>query len=162
MNAEDILKYGNQTFLDALQKFPADHLADPGACGFWSVKDLVSHLASHEQFLVEVLSGLTGITGLTPYMNALGKLGPEQYNLSEVEKRKDHSYEAVLAEYSEAHEKVMGLLKQIPVEKRQENGILPWYGSEYSLEDFLVYGYYGHKREHSAHIGSFQDSLNKF
>ena len=31
--------------------------------------------------------------------------------------------------------------------------------SEYSLEDFIVYTFYGHKREHSAQIAAFRDRL---
>ena len=41
----------------------------------------------------------------------------------------------------------------------RENGTLPWYGAEYSLDDFIVYTYYGHKREHAAQIAAFRDHL---
>ena len=39
----------------------------------------------------------------------------------------------------------------------RQSGTLPWYGMEYALDDFLVYIYYGHKREHSAQIAAFRD-----
>ena len=35
----------------------------------------------------------------------------------------------------------------------------PWYGGEYSLEDQLVYRYYGHQREHCAQVEVFRDRL---
>ena len=41
----------------------------------------------------------------------------------------------------------------------REVGTLPWDGEDYALDDFLVYGYYGHKREHSAQIAAFRDRL---
>jgi hypothetical protein len=30
---------------------------------------------------------------------------------------------------------------------------------EYALDDFIVYQYYGHKREHCAQIAVFRDKL---
>ncbi len=40
-------------------------------------------------------------------------------------------------------------------------GTLPWYGMEYALDDFIVYTFYGHKREHSAQIAAFGDLLRR-
>jgi hypothetical protein len=56
MNAVAILKYGQQTVLHTLQEFPKTAVETPGACGVWSVKDIIAHLASYEQVLVDVLS----------------------------------------------------------------------------------------------------------
>ena len=55
----------------------------------------------------------------------------------------------------------MDLIVRIPVETRHTNGVLPWYGAEYDLEDFIAYMYYGHKREHSAQIAVFKDKLEE-
>ena len=46
MNAVDILKYGQQTVLHTLEEFPEAAVDTPGACGVWSVKDILAHLAS--------------------------------------------------------------------------------------------------------------------
>ena len=156
MNAEDVLMYGSKTFLDNLSKFPKDKVNEPNACGIWSVKDVVAHMASEEEVLVEVLKGFVGNNDPTPLMDEM-KQGAEEFNVKEVEKRKSKSFEELVDEYNVAHKKVMELLRQIPEEKRREVGTLPWYGEQYSLEDYLVYGYYGHDREHSIHVAAFQD-----
>jgi hypothetical protein len=54
----------------------------------------------------------------------------------------------------------MSLVAQIRPEQFRQVGILPWYGMDYSLDDLLVYMYYGHKREHSAQIAAFRDRLD--
>jgi hypothetical protein len=64
-----------------------------------------------------------------------------------------------LAEYQDAHSQTVALLAQIPAEARSQNGSLPWYGPDYDLDDFIVYTFYGHKREHSAQIAVFRDQL---
>ena len=65
----------------------------------------------------------------------------------------------VLAEYDQAYDQGLRLLPRIPEAQLRQAGTLPWYGMEYSLEDFVVYQYYGHKREHCAQIAAFRDQF---
>ena len=66
MNAADVSKYGHGTVLQALEGLPPEAWETGGVCGVWSVKDIVAHLASYEQLLVEVLATLLE-PGPTPY-----------------------------------------------------------------------------------------------
>ena len=68
---------------------------------------------------------------------------------------------AVLEEYQESHTRVMVLARRIPDETYRQNGIIPWYGAEYCLDDFIVYSNYAHKREHSAQVNIFRDKLKQ-
>jgi hypothetical protein len=156
MNARDILKYGNQTFLGALESVSKSEWETSGVCGVWSVKDIVAHLASYELVLVDILTGFLG-GGPTPHLDKF-KEG-RGFNDSQVAMRKGKSAADALAEYTDAHTEVMNRIAQIPTEKLRETGTLPWYGVEYALDDFLVYTYYGHKREHSAQLDAFRDKL---
>lgn len=157
MNAVDVLKYGQKTVLDTLKGFPEAEWDRPGACGVWSVKDIIAHLASYEHLLVEVLSGfLEG--GPTPYMEKAGT-GLQQFNDEEVAARRDQSMGNVLTELNDVHAQAITLAVRIPAETYHQNGTLPWYGPEYDLDDFIVYTFYGHKREHSAQIAAFFDFL---
>lgn len=157
MNAGDILKYGHGTVLQTLDGLPVMAWETGGVCGVWSTKDVIAHLASYEQLLVEVLSAFTG-GGPTPYLRMWGELGMG-FNDKQVEMRKDASAADVLAEYNGAHDRVRTQVAEIPAETFRETGTLPWYGAEYSLDDFIVYTYYGHKREHAAQIAAFRDRL---
>lgn len=158
MNARDVLKYGHQTVLRTLDGLPKTEWETPGVCGTWSVKDIIAHLASYEHLLIDVLSTfLDG--GLTPYLEKMRTLGPLQFNDDEVALRQDKTIADVLAEYNDIHAQTMALAARIPAETYQQNGTLPWYGPEYDLDDFIVYSFYGHKREHSAQIAVFCDQL---
>jgi ketosteroid isomerase-like protein len=159
MNADAILKYGQQTVLQTLEGFPETAVDTPGACGVWSVKDILAHLASYEQVLVDVLSTF-GSLQPTPYLNKFTE--PDgQFNDTEVDLRKARTMQEVLDEFNDAHEWVRSLATQISPERFRQIGTLPWYGMEYSLDDFLVYTFYGHKREHSAQIAAFRDHLRR-
>ena len=86
MNATDILKYGQLTVLQAIDGFPETAWETPGACGVWSVKTIIAHLASYELVLVDILTTCTRI-GPTPMLNTFIELGG-QFNDSEVNRRK--------------------------------------------------------------------------
>lgn len=159
MNAADILKYGQLTVLQTLDGFPETEWETPGACGYGSVKDILAHLTSYERVLVDILASFT--TGGP--MSALGTFVQQnrQFNDSEVDRRKGKSIQDVLTEFNDTHAQVMSLIAGIAPEKLREVGTLPWYGAAYSLDDVLVYMYYGHKREHSAQIAVFGEVLKQ-
>ncbi len=159
MNATDILKYGQLTVLQTINGFPETAWETAGACGVWSVKDIIAHLASYERVLVDILTSLTS-GGPTPALNTFIELGG-QFNESEVNRRKEKTIHDVLAEFNDTHSQVMSLIVTLPPETLRQSGTLPWYGMDYALDDVIVYMYYGHKREHSAQIAAFRDYLDR-
>jgi DinB superfamily len=159
VNATDILKYGQLTVLQAINGFPEGAWETACACGVWSVKDIIAHLASYEQVLVDVLTTfLDG--GPTPALSAFIEQG-DRFNDIEVSRRKARTIQEVLAEFNDTHVQVMSLIVTIPSETLRQTGTLPWYGMQYALDDVLVYMYYGHKREHSAQIAALRDRLDR-
>src|SRR5436305_8054577 len=116
MNAIDILKYGQLTVLQAMDSFPETAWETPGACGIWSVKDIIAHLASYECVLEEVLSTCLGSPhSPTPYLTRYTDPG-SQFNDTEVEKRKNKSRREVLEEFNNTHAQVMSMVGTIPSE----------------------------------------------
>jgi len=157
MNALDILKYGQGTVLQAIEGLPESAWDIPGACGVWSIKDIIAHLTSYEHVMVDVLS-TTVDGGSAPYLSKF--TDPKGgFNDSEVAARKGDTVQEVLAEFEDTHAQVMSLAALISEETFRQTGTLPWYGMQYALDDFIVYTQYGHKREHSAQIAAFRDHL---
>jgi uncharacterized damage-inducible protein DinB len=157
MNVSDILKYGNLTLLQSVDGLPETNWVVAGVCGVWSVKDILAHMTSYEHLLAEVLDTYLGAE-FGPTMSGMAQTGDE-WNDIQVERRQGMSVADVLAEYGEAHQKVMALAAQIPAQTYRENGTMPWYGAGYCLDDFIVYTNYAHKREHSAQIMVYRDQL---
>ena len=157
MNATDVLRYGQLTFLSGLDRLPESEWESPGVCGYWSVKQIIAHIASYEAVLADVLANLTG-SNATPALDRF--LGNNvAFNDDEVAARASLSPSATLDELRAEHDRAMALVGIIPVETLRSTGIIPWYGDEYSIEDLIVYQYYGHKREHVAQIWVFRDHL---
>lgn len=159
MNAADIIKYGQGTALRAVEGLPEGDWTTGGVCGIWSVKDIIAHLASYEQVLAEILTTAVS-NGPTPYLDRFTDRNGN-FNDTEVAARSNLSVADTLAEFNEAHARVVTALAALPTETLRQPGTIPWYGAEYALDDLIVYAYYGHKREHSAQIAVYRDGLRR-
>jgi hypothetical protein len=159
LNASDILHYGHDFVLRNLADLPMAHWNTENVCGWLSTKDILSHLTSFEYVLVEALQSFQG-GGPTPYLEQMGA-DHGKFNDDQVAARKDHSAQQVFDEYQAQHAKSMALIAHIPAEVIRQAGAIPWYGLEYSLDDLIVYQYYGHKREHMAQVNVFKDLLKQ-
>ena len=153
MNADDVFRYGHLTVLGAVEDFPADQWHTPGVCGVWSARDVIAHLASYELATADAFAGLLD-EAPSPTLGLLLSRG-EAFNETQVEARRGQTWQETLAEYTAAHEHAAARLARIPLDRRRQAGLLPWYGAEYDLEDLITYMSYGHKREHSAQIAEF-------
>ena len=157
MNAKDILMYGNRTLMMTIEDVPEVKWETKGVCGVWSVKEIIAHLTSFEQILVEVLNIFHGKEP-GPHLKSWGESG-QNFNDVQVSKREKMSWSEVLNEYESVHAQTMKLVAQFSPETLRQVGTIPWYGPEYALDDLIVYAFYGHKREHCAQINVFKDKL---
>ena len=156
MNASELLEKSNLLVIQTVDDLPETAWDIPGACGNWSVKDIIAHLASYEHIIVDVLS-IFQKEQPTPYiLKFLHQL--DQFNKVEVEARKYETAQHVLDEYQDAQVEATSLLMQIPDEKVQERGTIPWYGEDCCLADFIN-RIYDHTREHCAQIARFRQSI---
>jgi uncharacterized damage-inducible protein DinB len=157
MNANDVMKYGHLTVLRAVDGFTDENWNEGGVCGIWSTRQIIAHLASYELMLADVLLGIAegGPTGFLDEYIAAGA----SFNDAQVEKRSGHTPAETLEEYRSAYERVAETALQIPEETWTKVGTILWYGDEYSLDDLIVYQFYGHKREHCSQIDVYRDRL---
>ena len=159
MHALDVLKYGNLTVLKTIQKLPPDDWNTAGVCGWWSVREIVAHLASFEYILIEVLN-VAG--GMRPSHFLIDMLHNGQaFNDTQVAARSEMSPAETLAEYEDTHRRTMRIAHELPAARFTVTGLLPDYGEEYDLQDYIAYAFYGHKREHSAQIAVFRDGIKR-
>lgn len=150
MHALDILRYGHLLVLRTVDGVGSSLADQPGACGVWSIREIVAHLASYEALLAEIAAHLNNGSEM-PLLASFAAAG-SAFNDQEVAARQDQNLAALVEEYSTHYEKAITALRLLPPSKFQQTGLLEWYGAAYDLDDFLVYMYYAHKREHCAQI----------
>lgn len=155
MNARDILFYGNRTLLASMDRVPPSERNTGGLIGWWSAREAMAHLAIFEAGLTEILESFLG--GPPPQL----MVGMEsEKNDALVAQKNGMTFDDLLAEYNAHCARNLALIEKIPPETMRAVGMIPWYGGEYSLDDFIVYTYYGHKREHAARFEAFGDMLD--
>jgi hypothetical protein len=157
MNARDVLTYGHLTLLGSIDGLAPENAAVPGACGVWSIKQLIAHLASYEAVFADILVADLGAT-TTPRLDRFLDLG-EDFNDITVAEHDALTFEQTIAEFTGCYEEAMASLDRIAPERLREPGALPWYGPEYALDDLIIYQQYGHKREHAGQIGVFRGNM---
>lgn len=157
MHALDILEYGHKTVLDSIAGLTEAEWTTPGAAGDWSPKDIIAHLASFEHILIDVFGQLRGAQRTLTLDRWLRDAA--RFNDEEVALRSGRPVRAVVSEYTAAYDETINQIIRIPDASLRQRGALQWYGAEYDLEDFIVYTFYGHKREHSAQISAQRDRL---
>lgn len=161
MNPSDVLKYGHNTVSRTLTEIPTAHWETAGVCGTWSVKDIIGHLAAYEHLLTEVIAPLIHLSIDYKYMPQISQIGIAAFNDVQAGNRAQHTPAQVLAEYNEAFAyNQEQIVPKVPAALWAQTGTLPWYGNKYSLDDYIVYTFYGHKREHCAEINVFKDTLH--
>ena len=151
MDTHAILHYGHQTVRETLDAIPVEKWERGGVVGVWSVKDVIAHLASFEVVLVDVFQSLLDESP-TPRLQEFFEQG-DAFNDLQVAARRHLTPDQARAEYEEAYCQVMLRFEQLLPDLWSQRGTLPWYGNDYSLDDFIVYTFYGHKREHCGQIG---------
>lgn len=159
MHPTDVLHYGNLTLLHAVRDLAEDDWRAPGVCGYWSVREIIAHLASFELALIEALAVARG-EPIGPTLADMLRDG-QAFNDKQVMSRLGLSVAETLAEYEAAHRRVLELTAALPPNLYINTGFLPAYGMAYDLEDFLTYAYYGHKREHAAQIAVYRDAIGR-
>ena len=158
MNISEALQNVNLLVIRALDGLAEKEWDIPGVCGDWSIKDIVAHLASYEHLIVDVLTTFQG-GELTPTVERWTN-SRATFNAEEVEARKYATAQQVMDEYQGMQVEATSLIMQIPPEKVQQTGTMPWYGNQHSLADFIQY-MIEHIREHVAQISAFHVQVNR-
>jgi DinB superfamily len=156
MNATELLQKGNLMVVQVVDGFPEVGWDMPGACGDWSVKDIIAHLSSYEHVTIEILKTFQGDEPTSLILQFLHH--QDEFNNAEVEARKYLTAQQVMDEYQDTQVQTTSLLMQIPPDKVQQTGTMPWYSQDCCLADF-VNRLYEHTSEHCTQIAVFRQKI---
>ncbi len=156
MNTAEVLENGLLLLIQVVDGLPEEAWDMPGVCGNWSVKDIVAHLASYEQLILDIVSTFSG-RPLSSYAKRWID-DRSSFNTTEVEARKFETAQHVLDEYQNTQVQTASVLMQVPNDLAQKTGTMPWYDPACSLTD-LITRMYEHTREHCAQISQFRQRL---
>jgi hypothetical protein len=153
VNPHDILKYADRTFRSAIGSLEPDDWRRVVA-GVWTPKDVVGHVTTIHLLSVNAIAALAGREALVAEQ---GLADDVDYNMSQAAVRDSWPVERVIGEYETVASELEAMARNLNADTWRRVGTIPWYGAEYSLEDYIVYRVYGHVREHATHLGMATD-----
>ena len=154
MNVHAILKQAYKRIHDVVDPLEEADWDLAEVCGVWSTKQVVGHLTGWALYLEEFLAPHAGLEGTTVYLDDFRQLGEDGYNAKHGTPAADQSVAQVRAAYDDVWSRLLRLATQVTAERWRQTGTLSW-DPDGSLEDFVVYAYYGHHTEHAAQIEEF-------
>ena len=153
MNPHDVLRYGERTFRNAISSLePSDWTRI--VAGVWTPKDVVGHISAIQWQGVSALAPFAG-EDVPPAEHELAD--DVDFNMGQAAIRAGWPVERVVEEFGTVQAELRRLAGKVDDETWRRVGTIPWYGPEYSLEDYVVYRIYGHIREHATHLGMATD-----
>jgi hypothetical protein len=127
---------------DALAGIPEERLAEPGAVGEWSVKDLLGHVAVWDDHAVASCRRLlAGEPGRPVEWQAL--------NEREAAKRRGRSVAEQRAEMEAAHARLLAFVRGLSPAERRIKGVRPR----------LRFDTYAHYPEHAAQVRAWRERV---
>ena len=149
-----------------LEEVGAEGMTRPGACGDWSVKDVLGHLAAYLRFWGAQIRGAT--TGVPPTPRDLfdtdalpegaGTWTPDEQNAAIHALYAPLPPETVLAKWREAFDLLTTGVETLTDEDVKEAGRFPWAG-ERPLAEAMAGDTYGHAAAHAMEVRAWLDRV---
>ena len=159
MKITDMLDQSHLQVIQVLDDLPEAEWDIPGVCGDWSVKDIIAHLSSYEQVLIDMLNTLSGNEATASLRSFMSD--PASFDREQVEARKYSTAQQVEDEYQDVQLQSSSLLARIPLERISQTGTVPGSGTDQSVADFIQM-VSEHTRKHCTQIAAFREKSDKF
>ncbi len=130
-----------KTFLKSFAGLPDSARTEPGAVGYWSVRDVLAHITTWEEEALKALPLI--LEGKRPPRYG----GIDAFNAREQERKRDYSLERIKQELTATHQRLMTFLASLP----EDLGV-----AENRFRRRLRWDTYNHYREHNAQITAWR------
>lgn len=159
MTRDELLKQlaeNRRQFEDLIESIPADARVRPGACGEWSLKDVLVHLSRWESEIVSVL--YQAAQGAVPQSEVFN---PEYLKVNDLwyQESKDRELERVLDDFHAVRSQLLRRLKDLPEQHLTDPARYPWMKGHALLglvKDVVL----EHEAEHLSELKSWQATLS--
>ena len=146
------LKAARADLLDALDGLTPEQMMRPGVVGFWSIKDMLSHLVAWESEIVTALN------------QAQNKKMPSILKIEDIDEWNEEQYhanarrllDAALADFEGVHRMLVKMIEEYNERDLTDNRRYPWMEGEplaFLVEDSAIL----HERDHATDIRAWRE-----
>jgi hypothetical protein len=137
-------------FVASYGGLPPNELQSPGVAGSWSVRDIIAHVTSWEE---EALAHLPGVLrGVRPPRYSVTYGGIDAFNARTMEARRALSFDDVLRQQREVHDRLVAFVRAAPAEACR---------GDTKFRKRLRLDTYGHYPKHAAAIRRWRERTSR-
>ncbi len=145
------LKNGHKKLINIVNFLNINKLTELDILSGWTIKEILSHIAAWN---LENIQGITDILllGKMPWWWGLPE---DEFNESEIAKRKNLSLTEIINEWENSFDKMITKIENLTEDEWENHKPIP-------IKDFFMYEYYGleHEGGHAKQIEEFLNKLN--
>lgn len=136
--------YGS--WMQLLESAPADQWEAPGVSGDWSLKDIIAHIAWHEDQMAKVIEA-RALVG-----SAWWNLPTDERNANIYAATKDAPLEAVIADADAVHEHLVRRVRELSDSDLNEAGHFAGMPDDWLFGEVLAQNTFEHYVDHAATV----------
>jgi len=144
--------------IDEIQGLPDSTLNQKGLVGEWSIKNVLAHLNSWEQVVVQMLPERLA-TGVTPKVLSDSVADEDAWNAQEVNSSEHMTPQEQLAQFQQTRQDLLQLIHDIGEEGLQRSH--PWASWQGTVAEYILEAIGEHEREHRESVLAAIQSLQK-
>lgn len=162
MTRDEILQAINQAHADllaTLADIPDEVSVTRPVIDWWTLKDLLGHLAMWEQVAIKFIADYRQ-DGLPKMLGLNDEAAVDAYNKREAALRRDWSLARMRAEFDAAHRDLVAAVESLSDAELSAPLTAPW-GKDATLERLIAVNSYEHVVEHTEQIKKWRAGLDK-
>jgi len=142
----DLIEETYGSWLQLLESAPADQWEAPGVSGNWSLKDIIAHIAWHEEQMAKVIAS-RALVG-SDWWN----LPTDERNANIYAATKDAPLESVIADARAVHEDLVRRIRELNGNELNETGHFAGMPDDWLFSDILAQNTFEHYGDHAATV----------
>lgn len=161
IDAKDLilsLKESHQSVLEFVESLSADQRLQPGACGFWSVKDVLAHLLLWESETIKLL--FQARQGIKPSTVHFKKISADEQNAVWYEQFKDRSFDRVWSDYQIIRDQTIRRIKEYTTGELNNPNLFKWLKGKNTLAMMITSDILDHEKEHLNRLIAWRKTLS--
>ncbi|GIV65147.1 MAG: hypothetical protein KatS3mg046_407 [Bellilinea sp.] len=161
INPQDLirsLKESHQAMLNFVEGLTPQQRFQAGACGYWSVKDVLAHLLLWESETIKLL--FQARQGIKPSTIHFKKISADEQNALWYTQFKDRPFERVWGDYQIIRDQTIRRINEYSSDELNNPTLFPWLKGKNTLAMILTSDILDHEQEHLRGLIEWQKTFS--
>ncbi len=152
------LKESHRAMLDFVEGLSPEQRLQSGACGFWSVKDILAHLLLWESETIKLL--FQARQGIKPSTVHFKKISADEQNALWYAQFKDRPLDRIWGDYQIIRDQTIRRIKEYTPQELNDPRLFGWLKGKNTLAKIIASDILDHEQEHLQGLIEWRKTLS--